>query len=153
MPEKPMRILKSTQKNIINEAVKVLQADGLVIYPTETCYGAGVDATNQTAVNKLLCYKTRREGKPLSVAVTDIQMAARYVKLNPTAKNLYQKFLPGPLTVVSAGKHQVGSGIESETGTLGVRIPHYPLIIKIINQLGRPVTATSANVSYQPRPY
>ena len=129
-----MFILKTAQSNIISQAVKILKAGGLVIFPTETCYGAGVDTTNQKAVNKLLAYKTRREGKPLSIAVTDEKMASKYVKLNPTAKNLYQKFLPGPLTVVSAGKHKVAKGIESEMGTLGVRISSYPLVNKIIKK-------------------
>ena len=110
----------------IASAVKILQAGGLIIFPTETCYGAGVDATNPQAVNKLLAYKTRREGKPLSIAVTDKTMASKYVKLNTTAVNLYTKFLPGPLTIVSRARHQVATGIESETGTLAIRIPDYP---------------------------
>jgi L-threonylcarbamoyladenylate synthase len=137
----------------LNQAVKILKAGGLVIYPTETCYGAGVDATNQKAVDKLLKYKARREGRPLSIAVTDKNMASKYVKLNTSAINLYDKFLPGPLTVVSAGRHKVAKGVESETGTLGIRIPDYPLAIEIVKKLGFPVTATSANVSYKPRPY
>ena len=130
-----------------------LKKGGLVIYPTETCYGAGVDATNQAAVDKLLRYKARREGRPLSVAVTDIAMSKKYVHLNQTAANLYQKFLPGPLTVVSRGRHQLARGVEAETGTLGIRISSYPLVNKLITGLGKPITATSANVSYKPRPY
>ncbi|MFH0942634.1 MAG: L-threonylcarbamoyladenylate synthase [Candidatus Beckwithbacteria bacterium] len=137
----------------ISKAVAILKSGGLIIYPTETCYGAGVDATNQTAVNKLLSYKTFRQGKPMSVAVTDQTMAAKYIHLNSTAKNLYAKFLPGPLTVISRGRHKLAQGIESATGTLGIRIPDYPLIIKIIAKLNQPITATSANVSYKPRPY
>jgi L-threonylcarbamoyladenylate synthase len=137
----------------LDQAVKILRAGGLVIYPTETCYGAGVDATNQSAVDKLLAYKSRREGRPLSVAVTNQTMASKYVKLNPTAKNLYKKFLPGPLTVVSAGKHQLARGVEAETGTLGIRIPDHPVALALVKKLGRPITATSANVSYKPRPY
>lgn len=151
-----MQILKLTKTNhsqVINKAVKVLHAGGLVIYPTETCYGAGVDATNPIAVNKILAYKTFRQGKPMSIAVTDITMAAKYVQLNPTAKNLYQKFLPGPLTVISAGQHKLAPGVESSTGTLGIRIPDYPLALALIRQLRRPITATSANVSYKKRPY
>lgn len=148
-----MRILKSSQKNIVSEAVKILRAGGLIIFPTETCYGAGVDPTNPKAVNKLLAYKSRREGKPLSIAVSDKTMASKYVTLNPSAINLYNKFLPGPLTVVSRAKHKLAPGIESETNTLGIRIPDYPLIQKIIITFGKPITATSANVSYQPRPY
>ncbi|MEK7622793.1 MAG: L-threonylcarbamoyladenylate synthase [Patescibacteria group bacterium] len=137
----------------IASAVKILQAGGLIIFPTETCYGAGVDATNPQAVNKLLAYKTRREGKPLSIAVTDKTMASKYVKLNTTAVNLYTKFLPGPLTIVSRARHRVATGIESETGTLAIRIPDYPLVHKLLKSFGKPITATSANVSYKPRPY
>ncbi len=137
----------------ISRAVKILRAGGLIIYPTETCYGAGVDATNQKAVDKLLKYKSRREGRPLSIAVTGKNMASKYVNINTSASNLYEKFLPGPLTVVSAGKHKVARGVESETGTLGIRIPDYPLVITIVKKLGRPITATSANVSYKARPY
>ncbi len=151
-----MKILKLTKTNhqpIINQAIKTLKADGLIIYPTETCYGLGVDATNPKAVNKLLTYKTRREGKPLSIAVTSQSIASNYVKLNTSAKNLYQKFLPGPLTIISKSKNKVAPGVESETQTLGIRIPDYPLILKIIKKLGKPITATSANVSYKPRPY
>ncbi|MCG2692057.1 threonylcarbamoyl-AMP synthase [Microgenomates group bacterium] len=148
-----MLVLKISQKNIISQAVKILKAGGLIIYPTETCYGAGVDATNPAAVNKILAYKTFRQGKPMSVAVTNPAMAAKYVKLNPTAKNLYQKFLPGPLTVISKSRHKVVKQVESSTGTLGIRIPDYPFVLKLITKFNRPITATSANVSYKKRPY
>ena len=137
----------------LDQAIAALKAGGLVIYPTETCYGAGVDATNQKAVNKLLAYKTRREGKPLSIAVLNQKMAGKYVNLNATAKNLYKQFLPGPLTVVSAGRGQVANGVESETKTLGVRIPDHPVAKALVQALGKPITATSANVSYKPKPY
>ncbi len=146
--------LSATPKNeIIHQAVEILKAGGLVVYPTETVYGLGVDATNQEAVDKLLRFKARREGKPLSIAVGDKNMAKKYVKLNDQASNLYDQFLPGPITVVSSGKHQVAKGVESEFGTLGVRIPNYPLILEIVKALGRPITATSANASGKPRPY
>jgi len=148
-----MKVLSASSPNIIAEAVKVLRAGGLVIYPTETCYGAAVDATSQPAVDKLLRYKARREGRPISIAVTDQIMASKYVKLNTCAINLYKKFLPGPLTVISRGRQKVALGIESETNTLAIRIPDYPLALNLIRQFGRPITATSANVSYQPRPY
>ena len=151
-----MQIIKVSQNNqvaIINQAIKTFAAGGLVIYPTETTYGAGVLATSQHAVNKLLAYKSRREGKPLSIAVVNTKMAEKYVEINDQAKTLYQQFLPGPVTVVSLGKHQLATGVESEFGTLGIRIPNYPLILKIIKKLDQPITATSANSSGKKRPY
>ena len=150
---KVLKLTKTNHRQVINQAVKILKAGGLIIYPTETCYGLGVDATNSPAVAKLLAYKSRREGKPLSIAVANKTMASKYIKLNTSAKNLYKKFLPGPLTVISKSKAKVAPGIESETQTLGIRIPDYPLVLAIVKQLNKPITATSANVSYKKRPY
>ncbi|MDQ3008339.1 MAG: L-threonylcarbamoyladenylate synthase [bacterium] len=135
------------------QAARVIKAGGLVIFPTETTYGAGVDATNQAAVDKLLAYKTRREGKPLSIAVTDIHMAEQYVELSDSARRLYERFLPGPITVISHSTGKVALGVASEFGTLGVRIPDYELVLEIVDLLGKPMTATSANASGEKRPY
>lgn len=138
---------------VVSAAVGALKEGKIVIYPTETMYGVGVDATNQGAVDRVLQYKSRREGKPLSIAVSGIEMAEQYVEVNSTAHNLYTHFLPGPLTVVSRSLGKVAFGVASESGTLGVRIPDYPLVLEIVNALGRPITATSANASYHKRPY
>jgi L-threonylcarbamoyladenylate synthase len=148
-----LKISKDVNLTAVERAAEVLRAGGLVIYPTETVYGVGVDATNSAAVQKLLAYKSRREGKPLSVAVVDQAMAEQFVELTDQAKKLYERFLPGPYTIVSKGRGIVSPGVESEFGTLGVRIPAYSLILKMVAALGRPVTATSANASGEKRPY
>jgi len=162
-----MQILNINSPNIIQNVIKVLNQGHLIIYPTETCYGLGADATNQLAIDKLHQFKTRREGKAFSVAVADQAMAKQYVKLNSTAKNLYKNFLPGPLTIVSRVKSQksmshvkgqlsnvkLASGVASEFDTLGIRIPDHPFVIELVKQFGRPITSTSANVSYQSPPY
>lgn len=147
-----MKIVKQNPKTVVT-AVEVLKRGGLVIYPTETLYGIGADATNPQAVRKLNLYKKRPFGKPYSIAVANQKMAEKYVSLNQSAKNLYQEFLPGPVTIISQGKHKVAPGVEAETGTLGIRIPAHQLVIEIVKSLGRPITATSANASYQKRPY
>lgn len=147
-----MRIIKN-DVNSVKIAVEVLKAGGLVIYPTETLYGIGADATNLVAIKKLTEYKKRPFGKPYSIAVAQEKMAEKYVFLNKTAKELYKNFLPGPLTIISKGKHLLAKGVESEDGTLGVRIPNYKLVTDIIRSFGKPITSTSANVSYKKRPY
>lgn len=147
-----MKIIKNT-KDAVEAAIKVLKNGGLVVYPTETLYGIGADATNPVAVRKLTEYKNRPFGKPYSIAVTDQNMAEKYADINSSAKNLYGEFLPGPLTVISKGKHRVALGIESEDGTLGIRIPDYKLVTDIVKKFGKPITATSANASYKKRPY
>jgi L-threonylcarbamoyladenylate synthase len=135
------------------EAVTILAAGGTVIYPTETVYGIGVDATNPQAVTKVLTYKSRREGKPLSIAVTDRQMAEKFVAASDQARELYERFLPGPVTVVSKDLGKVAPGVASEFGTLGIRISSHPLVAAMVAQLQKPITATSANASGKKRPY
>ena len=137
----------------VDEAVAALNRGELVMFPTETVYGAGVGAHNAEAVKKLATYKQRPWGKPYAIMVADAEMAKKYVTLNKTAENLYKNFLPGPLTVVSKSKQQTAPGVESESGTLGVRIPDYLFMRKVISKLGRAIVATSANKSYEKRPY
>jgi L-threonylcarbamoyladenylate synthase len=147
-------ILSNTsKKQILNKSREILRNGGLVVYPTETCYGIGVDATNKKAVEKLLRYKERPEGKAISIAVSDEQMADKYVVINETAKNLYTNFLPGPITVISDSKHVVCKEIQAEDGSLGVRIPDYQFARELITAFGKPITATSANISGRKTPY
>lgn len=147
-----MKIIK-TDKVKVSKICQILKDGGMVIMPTETVYGAFVDATNPKAVEKLNQYKRRPFGKPYSIAVADQKMAEKYVFLNQTAKNLYKNFLPGPLTVISKSKGKVAEGVESENKTLGIRIPDYKLVIDVVKSYGKPLTATSANPSYKKTPY
>lgn len=141
------------QRSVVEAVCATLAAGGLILFPTETTYGAGVDATNQTAVDKLLAYKSRREGKPLSIAVADEATAAQFVEVSDQAHALYAQFLPGPVTVVSKSLGRVAQGVESEFGTLGVRIPDHQLMLEICRAYGKPITATGANGSGKKLPY
>ena len=98
-----------------------------MVYPTETCYGVAVNALDPAAVARLLEYKRRPEGKAVSIAVTGKEMAGCFVELNHTAEQIYQKFLPGPVTVVSKSKGKTAAGLEAEDGTLGIRVPDHAL--------------------------
>ena len=142
-------------KQALAQASQIIDQGGLVVYPTETTYGLAVDPGQTAAVNKLLQYKSRREGKPLSIAVSNQEMAERYVKLNQQAQNFYQRFLPGPYTIISQVRDQapLAAGVASEFHTLGIRIPDYPLILHWLKQLDHGITATGANASNQKRPY
>jgi len=142
-----MKIINIGDNSVIEETVKVLKDGGLVVFPSDTVYILAVDPTNEKAVEKLLAFKNRWTGKAISVAVLDKKMAQEYVELNENGENIYTNLLPGPFTVVSNGKHKVAKGIESENGTLGIRIPDNKYIHDLVNTFGKPVTATSANLS------
>ena len=151
-----MKIISLKDSNldqIISLAITTLTQGGLVIYPTETVCGIGADATNQAAVDRLLEYKSRREGKPLSIAVANQAMAEQFVELNEQARQLYQRFLPGPYTIISKYTGGLAQGVASEFGSVGVRLPDYPLIQQLVESFGKPITATSANASGKKRPY
>ncbi|MCB9813360.1 MAG: threonylcarbamoyl-AMP synthase [Pseudomonadales bacterium] len=148
-------IKKTSTKEIISNCIEVLNSGGLIIFPTETTYGAGVDATNPRAVDKILAYKSRREGKPLSVALSNKETTSEYIYINDQANALIDQFLPGPMTVVCKAKpdSKIAPGVISEFGTLGIRIPDYKLILDLLRKFQKPITATSANGSNKKRPY
>ncbi len=150
---KRFRLTNNNWDEVIKKALQVLNEGGLVVYPTETCYGIAVDATNERALAKLLAYKTFRGSKPISIAVSNIEMAKKYVTLNEMAENIYRNYLPGPITVVSMGKGNLRPPVVSKQGSTGVRIPEYRFTLQMIEEFGRPLTATSANVSYKSHPY
>jgi len=149
-----MKIVSITNTDeVIRETIKILSKGGLVIFPTETSYGMAADASNKEAVSKLLKYKQRPIGKAISIAVNTKEMASKYIELNPTAEKIIKNFLPGPVTVVSKSLGKVDSRLEAENGTLGIRIPNYKFVLDLIEDYGKPITSTSANVGGGKTPY
>lgn len=139
-----MRIIS---QNIIEETVSALQKGKLVMFPSDTVYGLLVDATNEEAVKKLIAFKNRPIGKPISVFVSDFDMLRKTVSVNNTQKKILERLLPGTFTVILPSQHTVSRLLESEKQTLGVRIPRFVLVNKLVTSYGKPVTATSANIS------
>jgi L-threonylcarbamoyladenylate synthase len=148
-----IKLNESNYRETLKRAIAVLRQGGLVVYPTETCYGVGVDATNQKAVGGLLQYKPKQKHRPISIAVSGKAMAAKYVHINKVASNVYDNFLPGPITVVSKGKQKLAVGVESSRGTQGVRVPDYKFVLDLLKAYKKPITATSANARYKKVPY
>ncbi len=142
-----IRKIEEQYEAVIKEAARTIKENGLVIFPSDTVYILAVDPTNQKAVDKLLAFKNRWVGKAISIAVLDKNMALDYVILSENGENIYSNLLPGPFTIVSEGKHRVAKGIEAENGTLGIRIPDNKYIHDLVKCLGKPITATSANLS------
>ena len=138
--------IKDNIDQVINSTISTLNATGLVIFPSDTVYGVLVDATNQEAVNKLIAFKNRPAGKPISV-FTDLEGIDNLVTVNKQQLTILKQILPGPFTIILPSKHIVNKLLESETGTLGVRVPKHQFIEKLVNQFKKPITATSANLA------
>ncbi|MBO5118367.1 threonylcarbamoyl-AMP synthase [Methanocorpusculum sp.] len=131
----------------IEKAVSVLSRDGLVVYPTETVYGLGADALSEPAVLKVFEAKQRLLGKPISVAVSDLEMIYGIAYVDEFAEEFISRFLPGPVTVVLPVKSSLPGDLSGGTGTIGIRFPDHPLALALIAALDAPITSTSANIS------
>jgi L-threonylcarbamoyladenylate synthase len=129
-------------------AARVLADGGLVAFPTETVYGLGADATNGAAVARLYAAKGRPRFNPLIAHVSDLAAARRLATFNADAERLAQ-FWPGPLTLVlpkTAGC-PVSELATAGLDTIAVRVPDHPVARDILEALGKPVVAPSANQS------
>ncbi|MBI1863412.1 threonylcarbamoyl-AMP synthase [Candidatus Microgenomates bacterium] len=132
------------------KALNVLKSGGIVVFPTDTVYGLLVDATNESAVKKLIAFKERPKGKPISVFVPGFESIREVVSLDTSDVSRIKELLPGPYTVIFPSNHTVSRLLESENGTLGIRLPQYKAVNDLVKEFGKPVTATSANRSGRP---
>ena len=146
--QRQTRILPLDDKGLAAGAT-CLRKGGLVAFPTETVYGLGADAINDTAVASIFAAKGRPQFNPLIVHVADLATAARHVVLTDLARSLADRFWPGPLTLVLKRKegsklsHLVSAGLE----TVAIRLPAHGAARDLLRLTDRPVAAPSANAS------
>jgi L-threonylcarbamoyladenylate synthase len=132
----------------IASAAAALEAGEIVVFPTETLYGLGADALNAAAVEKVFRLKGRNPAAPIPVLAANEAMLDELVDTIPQlARRLMRRFWPGPLTLILRARAHVCAPLKNDTGGIGVRISSQPIAIQLIQALGRPLTATSANPS------
>ena len=133
----------------LDRAVDAIEAGEAVVYPTETVYGLGADATDPEAVGRVYEIKNRPRDKPLSVAFGDIDHATQYTE--PTDRELafMREFLPGPVTVIVDRKLTLPDMLTDGDPRIGVRVPANEIALQLCRAAG-PITATSANRSGEP---
>ncbi|MEK9139328.1 MAG: L-threonylcarbamoyladenylate synthase, partial [Bacteroidota bacterium] len=132
MPETIEVNLSAPDEATLKRAAEIIHRGGLVVYPTETLYGIGADATNPAAVGKVQLAKQRRENKPILVIVHSRELMMQMVDHVPrVAEGLIEKFWPGPLTIVFQAKVGVSEELTQATGTIGIRIPSSELCLRL----------------------
>ena len=140
-----VEILESNSKNI-QRAVHELKSGSLVAFPTETVYGLGADGLNKIAVSKIFEAKKRPSFNPLILHISTIQMLDTIADYsNDRVKLLIDKFWPGPLTLVLKKKEIVPYIVTAGLDTVAVRMPNNKIALELINKLGKPIAAPSAN--------
>ena len=140
------KLLRADKKKDIELALDFLSRGQIVAVPTETVYGLAADATNIEAVNKIFKAKERPQNHPLIVHISAFEKLSEWVKSIPfEAKILADKFWPGPLTLVLKKKESVNSVITGNLGTIAIRVPKEPTLLKILKALDKGLAAPSAN--------
>ena len=145
------------------EALKALRAGGTVLYPTDTVWGLGCDATNPEAVAKIYAIKQRSEAKSLVLLASDLDMVAKYVREIPSIAVDLVEVNDKPMTLIYP---EAISGVQgepgdrwhlawnavAEDGSVGIRVPLFDFCKDLIFKLGRPLVSTSANISGEETP-
>jgi L-threonylcarbamoyladenylate synthase len=126
-------------------AADTLRAGGVVAIPTETFYGLAAAALHVGSVRRIFELKGRPESKPLLVLVDSVAMAETVAHVTPVARDVMARYWPGALTLVLPARAVVPSVVTAGTGTVGVRLSPHPVARGLVEQLGEPVTAPSAN--------
>ncbi|MFC7018316.1 MULTISPECIES: L-threonylcarbamoyladenylate synthase [Haloarcula] len=130
-------------------AAEAIRRGELVVYPTETVYGLGADATDPAAIQRVYEAKGRDRDDPVSLAVPDVETALAYTRPTEREQRFMREFLPGPVTVVVERRASVPDELTAGRDRVGVRVPDQPVAHELLRAVA-PLTATSANVSGSP---
>lgn len=136
----------------VRQAADVLKSGGIILYPTDTVWGIGCDATNSEAVNKIYALKKSANKKSMLVLVDSIDRAAVYTDHVPSVAWDLMEVAVKPLTLILPGAHGIADNLIPDEGTIGIRVPDHPFCNRLCHILGRPIVSTSANLSGAPAP-
>ena len=143
---------------IIQEAVKVLREGGVILYPTDTVWGIGCDATNEKAVARVFEIKRRSEAKSLVLLACDLDMVAKHIKEIPSIAIDLVEVNDAPMTIIYPGAQYLAPNAVADDGSVGIRIPLAEdnpagaFCKELVYRLRRPLVSTSANISGEPTP-
>ena len=143
---------------IIQEAVKALREGGVILYPTDTVWGIGCDATNEKAVARVFEIKRRSEAKSLVLLACDLDMVAKHIKEIPSFAIDLVEVNDAPMTIIYPGAQYLAPNAVAEDGSVGIRIPLAEdnpagaFCKELVYRLRRPLVSTSANISGEPTP-
>ena len=136
-------IYEAKDENVIKAANFLLNGE-VIVYPTDTLYGFGVDATNEDAINKLNKLKNRIQ--PLSIIVDSHQMLFNFCNLNEKNKDDLKKYFPGPFTLLMNKKNNLPDILTIGSKKIGIRIPDSRFPINLVKYINKPIVTTSVNI-------
>lgn len=144
--------MKNDYSDDIRHALKVLRDGGIILYPTDTIWGLGCDATSAKAVKRIIEIKNRIEGKGLIILVSSVAMLTRYVDNPPEVALQMSELSDSPLTIVYDRGRGLAEGVAAEDGSVAVRVCADPFCDELITAFRKPLVSTSANAGGRPAP-
>lgn len=139
-------------KKAVEEAVKVLKEGGVILYPTDTLWGLGCDATNPKAVEKIYKIKHREDCQSLTMLADGPDMLARYIRAVPEVAWQILEVNDKPLTIIYPGVEGIAENAITEESTAAFRIPEHQFCQALIRRFRKPIVSASANISGSPEP-
>ncbi len=136
----------------VKAAVETLKAGGVILYPTDTVWGLGCDATDEAAVARIYAIKQRADSKSLITLVANADMLGKYVKVIPEVAINLLEVNDKPMTIIYPDAMGLAPNVVAEDGTAGIRIPMNDFCVEVIRRFHKPIVSTSANISGQPAP-
>ncbi|MBB2147163.1 threonylcarbamoyl-AMP synthase [Pedobacter sp. LMG 31464] len=136
----------------VNKALEILKNGGVILYPTDTVWGLGCDATNEEAVAKVNAIKGRAADKSLIVLLENDNKLQSYVTEIPDVAYELIEYAENPLTIIFSGAKNLAKGVINSDGSVGIRVVKHDFCEQLIQRFRKPVVSTSANISGQPTP-
>jgi L-threonylcarbamoyladenylate synthase len=136
----------------IKKSIETLESGDLLLYPTDTVWGLGCDATNEEAVKKVYALKERAESKSLVILVNSLEMLNEYIKHIPEEALRLLNSLEKPTTIIYEHKQGLAKNMIAADNTIAVRIPNHQFCQDLITEFGKPIVSTSANKSGKDTP-
>ncbi|OGZ33390.1 MAG: threonylcarbamoyl-AMP synthase [Candidatus Portnoybacteria bacterium RBG_19FT_COMBO_36_7] len=148
-----MNIIKVDPENMraslygLQKAAELILRGGVVVVPTDTVYGLAADATNPQAVAKLFRMKKRAKTKPVPLIIRNMEMAKELAYIDKRLEKILGFLWPGAITIILQKRAELPELVTAGKRTVGLRLPDYKLLYYLLEVIGRPLTATSANIS------
>ena len=136
----------------IKNTIEILKKGGVILYPTDTIWGIGCDATDEKAVSKVYTIKQREESKSLIILVSDMEMLKKYIQKFPTKVSCVLNSSSRPTTVIYKNPKELEKNTIANDNTIAIRIANDEFCSRLINKFKKPIVSTSANYSGKPSP-
>jgi L-threonylcarbamoyladenylate synthase len=139
------------EQDVVN-CIQVLEEGGLILYPTDTIWGIGCDATNASAIQKAFALKKREDTKTMIVLVADERDILQYVAAPDPSVFDFLESQSRPVTVIFDGALNIADNLVADDGSIGIRIVRDEFCRHVVKRFGKPIVSTSANISGAPSP-